>query len=73
MTEITSSRTEPDEWLMYPLPGAATAADVAGTSAAVAVPSAPPATVASQEDLAASASTPSSLLNHISLLADVVF
>ena len=71
-TEITSSRAEPDEQPMYPLPGAA-AADVAGTSAAAAAPSAPPATAASQEDLAASASTPSFLLNHISLLADVVF
>ena len=74
MTEITSSRAEPDERPMYPLPGAAAAAaDVAGTSAAAAALSAPPAPMASQEDLVASASTPSSLLNHVSLLADVVF
>ena len=72
MTEITSSRAEPDEQPMYPLPGAA-AADVAGTSAAASALSAPPATTASQEDLTASTSTPSSLLNHVSLLADVVF
>ena len=74
MTEITSSRVEPDEQPMYPLPGAvAAAADVAGTSATAAAPSAPPATAASQEDLTASASTPSSLQNHASFPADVVF
>ena len=72
MTEITSSRVEPDEQPMYPLPGAA-AADVARTSADGAAPSAPPATTASQEDLTASTSPPSSLLNHVSLLADIVF
>ena len=73
VTEITSSRAEPDEQPMYPLPSTAAAADVAGTSATVAAPSTPPVTAASQEDLTASASTPSSLLNHVSLLADVVF
>ena len=73
MTEITLSRAEPDERPMYPLPGVAATADVAGTSAAAAAPSAPPASAASQEDLAASASTPSSLLNHVSFSADVVF
>ena len=66
VTEITSSRAEPDEQPMYPLPGVA--ADVAGTSAAAAAPSAPPATATSQEDLTASASTPDSLLSHVSLL-----
>ena len=70
-TKFTSSRVEPDEQPMYPLPGAA-AADVAGTSVVAAAPSAPPATAASQEDFTASASTPSSLLNHVSLLSDVV-
>ena len=72
VTEITSSRIEPDEQPMYPLPGDAAATDVAGTRAAAAAPSAPPATAASQEDFTASASTPSSLLNHVSLLSDVV-
>ena len=66
--EITSSRTEPDEQPMYPLPGAAAAADVAGTSAAAAASSAPPAFAVPLVDLTASHSTPDSLLSHVSLL-----
>ena len=72
--EITSSHTELEEQPTYPLPSTAAVAatDEAGTSAAAAAPSAPPTTAAPQEDLTASASTPASLLNHVSLLTDVV-
>ena len=72
--EITSSRTELEEQPTYPLPSVAAAAtDEAGTSAAGAAPSAPPTTAVPLVDLTAPPSTPDSLLNHVSLLADVVF
>ena len=67
--EITSSRTEQDDQSRYPLPGAA-AADAAGaagtSSAAAAAPSGPQTTSVPLVDLTASASTPDSLLSHVS-------
>ena len=66
MTEITSSRAEPDEQPLYPLPGAAATVDVVGAGAATTAPAAPPSTAHAQEDHAASAATPSSLLDHVS-------
>ena len=66
MTEITSSRAEPDEQPLYPLSGAAATADVVGASVATTAPAASPATAHAQEDPAASAVTPSSLLDHVS-------
>ena len=65
--EITSSRTEQDDPSRYPLPGAADAAGAAGnSSAAAAAPSGPQATSVPLVDLTASASTPDSLLSHVS-------
>ena len=65
--EITSSRTEQDDQSKYPLPGAGTAADVAGSSAAVAAaPSVLRTAPVPLVDLTASASTPDSLLSHVS-------
>ena len=66
--EITSSRTELEEQPTYPLPSAADATDEAGTSAAAAAPSVPPATAVPLVDLTAPPSTPDSLLSHVSLL-----
>ena len=65
--EITSSRTEQDDQSKYPLPGAGAAADVAGSSAAAtAAPSVLRTTPVPLVDLTASASTPDSLLSHVS-------
>ena len=66
--EITSSRTELEEQPTYPLPSAAATTDEAGTSAAGATPSVPPATAVPLVDLTAPPSTPDSLLSHVSLL-----
>ena len=69
VVEITSSRTEQDDQSKYPLPGAGTTADVAGTSAAAtAAPSVLRTTPVPLVDLTASASTPDSLLSHVSSL-----
>ena len=69
VVEITSSRTEQDDQSKYPLPGAGAAANVAGTSAAAtAAPSMLRATPVPLVDLTASASTPDSLLSHVSFL-----
>ena len=69
VVEITSSRTEQDDQLKYPLPGTSAAADVAGTSAAaMAAPSVLRTTPVPLVDLTASASTPDSLLSHVSSL-----
>ena len=66
MIEITSSRTELEEQSTYPLPSAAAAAtDEAGTSAAGAALSAPPATAVPLVDLTAPPSTSDSLLSHV--------
>ena len=65
--EITSSRTELDDQSKYPLPGAGAAADVASSSAAAATaPSVLRTTPIPLVDLTASASTPDSLLSHVS-------
>ena len=67
MIEITSNRTEQEDQPKYPLPGAGAAADVAGSSAAgAAAPSASQTTAVPLVDLTASASTPDSLLSHVS-------
>ena len=74
MVEITSSRTEQDDQSKYPLPGAGAAADVAGSSAAAAAaPSVLWTTPVPLVDLTASASTPDSLLSHVSSLLCVTF
>ena len=72
VTEITSSHTKPDEQPLYPLSGAAAVADVVGASAATTAPSVPPVTATPQENPAGSASTPSSLLDHVSFSIDVI-